>query len=103
VFFRLMMVIAGSMLVATASMANAKAAPGYLHTNLLDKFPQTQMQESPYRAMCPLIGVSNSHQDDVADLDLSHLYDWAQPIETLEARDTCAMPAPDPDVFENIG
>lgn len=111
--FRQLMLTVGFVFVATAGLANAKAAPEYLQTNSLDNFPQLQLEDESSRAMCPLTGVSpshrsysnrgNSNQSDVTQLDVTHLYDWAHPDETLAARQRCAMPAPLPDIYENIG
>lgn len=102
-FFRVLMLIAGSMFVATVTSANAKVAPDYLHTNMFDQLPQLQLRHGSDRAICPLYGVGGWHWDDVYHLDVSHLYDWAHPAETRDAREKCAMPAPDPDIYENIG
>lgn len=102
-FCRLLMLIVGSVFVSTAGPANAKVAHEYLQTNMLNNLPQLQLEDESYRAMCPITGVSHSLRSDVTQLDVTHLYDWAHPAETLAAREKCAMPAPLPDIYDNIG
>lgn len=101
--FRLPMLIVVSVLVATAGLANARVATGFEHTNILDQVPHIQLRHGSERAICPLYNVSDWYRDDVTHLDLSHLYDWAHPAETLEVTDKCAMPAPEYDVLRNVG
>ena len=102
-FFRQLILTVGVVFVATAGLANAEVAPEYLRTNMLDSLPQLQLEDESYRATCPLTGMSRSLRSDVAHPDSKHLYDWALPAETLAAREKCAMPAPLPDLYENIG
>jgi hypothetical protein len=102
-FFHQLMLIVGSVFVVTAGLASAKVAPESMQTNMLDNLPQLQLEDAIERAMCPVDLAANPHLQDLTRLDVTHLYDWVHPTETRAAREKCAMPALDPDVFENIG
>ena len=102
-FFRQLMLVAVFALFVSAEPASAKVAPDYQPVEVLQYLPELQLEHGSARRICPIDSSNILHREEKLRLDILHLYDWAHPIETRVAREQCAIPAPDSDLFENIG